>query len=165
MDDQQIHWLLKALREASGEIEEYFYGLDYQDAATRLDQDEPNLIEVAARLRDNEEQVLGWLEIITSTRRRDPPLPYVNIDLLPFERDYSRLQVRKVLRQFISLRRRTVHLLWDLDNREWKYQGIHPYRGPISVQEIVQELNWHDLRYLWEVRRTLEQLGRVHADT
>jgi hypothetical protein len=165
MDDQQIHWLLKALREAAGEIEEYLYAIDREDAIRRPEADEPNLIELAAQLRDNEEQVLGWLEIITSARRRDPPLPYVNVDLLPLERDYSRLEVRKVLREFTASRRRTVHLLWSLDNRDWRRQGIHPYRGPISVQEIVQELNWHDLRNLWEVRRRLEQLGRVHADT
>jgi hypothetical protein len=164
MNEQEIHWLLKALREACGELEEYFYDIDRDESVARPDDDEPTLIEIAARLRDNEEQVIGWLQLIANSGRREPSLPYVNIDLLPFERDYSRLQVRKVLREFTSLRRQTVHLLWSLDTRDWRRRGIHPYRGAITVKDIVQELNWHDLRYLWEVRRLLGRLGRVPAD-
>jgi hypothetical protein len=165
MDEAQIRWLLKALREAAGEIEEYLYRLDGGEATAASDQDGPTLIEIAARLRDNEEQVLGWLDLIATSRRYSPPLPYTNIDLLPFDRDYRRLSLRKVLRQFLALRQQTIRLLWLLEPRDWLRSGEHPYRGTLSIGEIVRDLNWHDLSCLWEIRRLLGDPDRVEIDT
>lgn len=164
MDDREARWLFKALREAAGVIEEHFSGLDREALTQRPSEGELALIEIAALLRDNEEQVSDWLELILTSSHREPLLPYVNIDLLPFERDYCRLDIHQVLRDFALWRRRTLYFLWDLEPQDWERRGIHPYRGLLSIYQIVRELNWHDLHYLWQIRRLRARFGRVHID-
>lgn len=159
-----MRWLLKALREAAGEIEDHLYGLDRHVLSQRPAENELSLIEIAAHLRDNEKQVRGWLTLMADTHRHRPQLLYVNVELLPFEHDYRRLDIREVLTEFASLRHHTLMLLWSLEPIAGECYGIHPYQGAISVYDIARELNWHDLQHLWEIRRLREEARETRID-
>jgi hypothetical protein len=55
--------------------------------------------------------------------------------------------------EFSTLRRKSVYLLWSLDDADWNRRGIHPYVGPLSVTQVAREMNEHDLSHLWQLRR------------
>jgi hypothetical protein len=40
-----------------------------------------------------------------------------------------------------------------LDEDDWARTGIHRYRGPISIYDIIRELHQHDLEHLYQARR------------
>jgi hypothetical protein len=43
-------------------------------------------------------------------------------------------------------------------DHQWERQGEHPYRGPISVGQIVREMNEHDLAHLWQIMKIKQAL-------
>ena len=45
-----------------------------------------------------------------------------------------------------------------LSRRDWLRTGVHPYKGVISIHDIVRELHDHDLEYLRNARRLRETL-------
>ena len=38
-------------------------------------------------------------------------------------------------------------------------RAIHPYLGPLTVQEVAREMNEHDLAHLWQLRRLCDRLA------
>src|SRR6476646_7520724 len=78
-DGDNHAFLLKALHEASGELESEFYNL----RPSQLDWHEPDswsLVQIAGHLRDREEMHLSYLRAIVSSR--SPHLDAVDFELL-----------------------------------------------------------------------------------
>ena len=73
--------------------------------------------------------------------------------MLPFEHDYRDEPLSKLLNQFESAREETFWLLRMLDEEEWRRRGDHPYRGLISVYDLVHDLHQHDLEHLYQARK------------
>ena len=154
----QRRWLLKAVREASGELFSQFSGLN--EAALRQSPatDEWCLKEVAAHMRDAESLYRKQIELIS--RQKEPRLPYEAIDVLPFERDYREQPLDRLLYEYEDGRQETVWLLRTLDEGDWERCGIHPYRGRISILDIVRELHEHDLEHLYQARKLRDFVSR-----
>lgn len=152
-------FLLKALNEASGELRQSFYGLRRREllepAATP--DDGWCLLAIAVHLRNVERGVLGQFEAILS--KRGGAIPHVDVDDIPLRDDYQDEDKDTALEEFHYLRRHTSYWLWDLSERDWERSGVHPYRGELTIQEIVRELYRHDLEHLWQSRRMIEALG------
>ncbi len=108
-------------------------------------------------MRDTERGVLDQLETIL--RRRETPIRHVDLDALPLEVDYSDADEDEVLGEFQYYRRQTSYMLWDLMPGDWESGGLHPYRGRLTVLDIIRELYQHDLEHLWQVRRMLDALA------
>jgi hypothetical protein len=149
-------WLLKALREAAHELESQLWGLDEDDLRWRQDEDTLSLKEIAAHLRDCEEQFLRCLELIAE--RDAPRLPAFDGDVLLLERDYREVDLFDALETFARLRQRSSYLLYGLAAEEWERTGKHPYRGEVSIAQLAREQNEHDLEHLWQARRIREAL-------
>lgn len=152
-------FLLKALGEASGELQRSFYGLSRRDLLKPGDgfDDCWCLMAIAVHMRDTERGVLDQLETILT--RREPELRHVDLDALPLEVDYRDADDDEVLDEFQYYRRRSSSMLWDLMPGDWERGGLHPYRGRMTVLEIIRELYQHDLEHLWQVRRMLDTLA------
>jgi hypothetical protein len=148
-------WLLKAIREAGGELFEQLRGLDESALRWRPNEREWCLKEVAAHARDAELMYQRQLEAIA--RRRPGLLPYEAVDVLPYERPYRDLPLRDFLWEYEAAREETVWLLYTLDEDDWSRTGEHPYRGPVSLYDIARELHEHDLDHLFQARRLREQ--------
>lgn len=149
-------FLIKAMNEASGELRELFYG---QRLGTLLEPADPpddgwSLMGIAFHMRTVEEGVSEQLEKIV--RYREPDIPNVDMDDIPFPEDYDEADEEELLEEFHYFRRRTTYLLWDLGEEEWVRGGMHPYRGRITVMEIARELYRHDLEHLWQARRIVD---------
>ncbi len=156
MDEGQRRWLLKAVREAAGELFSQFSGIDERGLRWRPAEGEWCLKEVAAHLRDAECLYQRQIELIA--QNRNPELPHEALDVLPFERHYRDEAMQRLLYEFGDTREETVWILRTLDEDDWSRCGVHPYRGRVSIFDIVREVHEHDLEHLWQARRLREQV-------
>jgi hypothetical protein len=148
-------FLLKALHEASGELEGEFYNIRPRELAWHEPGDW-SLAQIAGHLRDREQLHLSYLQTISSSRR--PQLEVVDLQSLVEENDYQPGQIHEFLYGFADLRERTLYRLYNLSPNQWLREGRHPYRGLISIEQIVKEMNEHDLAHLWQVMRLKQVL-------
>ncbi len=153
MSEAERRWLLKAIREAGGEIESQFWALD--DAATRWrpGDDDWCIVEISGHLRDIEAAYLERLRRMVD--RRNPRLRKIDVEALPAERHYARQPLRPFLRELAASRSQTVELLWSLAPDDWERAGVHEYRGSITVVDVARDINRHDLQHLWQARRVV----------
>ena len=158
-EEGQRRWLMKAVREAAGELYGQFSGIRERDLRWRPREDEWCLKELAAHLRDAEQLYQKQIELISNLR--DPRLPYEAVDVLPSERDYRSEDADQLLNEFAYARDETVWLLRMLDDEGWERCGIHPYRNRISIYDIVREMHEHDLEHLYQARRLREMVSRL----
>jgi hypothetical protein len=154
-DGNNHAFLLKALREASGELEGEFYNLRPRQLAWR-DGDEWSLVQIAGHLRDREDMHLTYLRAIISSRR--PRLDVVDLEALVEDNDYQPRELHDLLYELSDLRERALYLLYNLSDYQWRREGEHPYRGRLSVEQIVKEMNEHDLAHLWQVMKLKQVL-------
>jgi hypothetical protein len=156
MDYSSQRWMLKALHEAAGELESQLLGFSEADLRHRPAPDEWSLKEIAAHLRDAEASFLERLELIIG--QDEPHLPDVDTAVYVPERDYQSLDLYQVLLEFSRLRHQTTALLWSLAPPDWEREGLHPYRGRLSIMQVARDMNEHDLGHLWQVRRLRRQI-------
>jgi DinB family protein len=157
----QRRWLMKAVREAAGELYGQFGGLKEEALRWRPANGEWCLKEVAGHLRDAEDMYRRQIELIA--HNREPELPYEPVDVLPYERDYVKESLSELLYQWEASREETVWLLRLLDERDWERRGRHPHRGKVTIFDIAREIHEHDLEHLWQVRKlraALAERGR-----
>ena len=147
----QRRWLLKAIWESTSELFSQFAGVSERQLRWRPEENQWCLKEIAAHLRDAE--VLCRSQIEAIARSVEPRLPHEAIDVLPSERDYREDDVSSLLREYVEAREETVWLLRMLDDEDWKQAGQHPYRGLVSIYEIVQGIHRHDLEHLYQAQR------------
>lgn len=152
-------FLLKALGEASGELQRAFYGVPHRELLAEAGHPDEgwNLLAIPYHCLQVEKGVQRQLETILSSREAD--IRHVDFDDIPFREDYYEEDVEELTEEFHYLRRRTTYLLWDIDERDWQRGGNHPYRGRITVLDIAREMYQHDLEHLWQARRIMDQLA------
>jgi hypothetical protein len=143
-------FLLKALREASGELEGEFYNLRPKQLSWR-ENGEWSLIEIAGHLRDREEANLAHLRAIVGSRR--PRLDLVDYEALVEDNGYEPRQINELLYGYSDLRQRALYLLYNLSENQWRRAGQHPYRGELTIEQLAKEMNEHDLAHLWQIQR------------
>jgi len=150
-------WLVKAVREATGELFSQFAGVDERGLRWRPARGDWCLKEIAAHLRDAELLYQRQIELIV--RRREPRLPHEALDVLPAERNYRTEPLSRLLGEYESAREETAWLLHTLGEDDWRRCGVHPYRGRVSVYDIARELHEHDLQHLYQAQRLRKALA------
>ena len=155
-------FLLKALGEAAGELRGLLHPLRGRRARVPGEgQDEGWCpLAIAVHLRDIERAAGQQVEAVL--RRPYAPIRHVDLDDIPFPEDYARADLDEALDGFAWLRQETSYALWGLSPEEWERPAIHPYRGEVTLIDLVRELYQHDLEHLWQARRMLG-LGPLRA--
>ena len=153
-------FLLKALGEASGELQRAFHGLHPRQLTEpgRGQDDGWCLQAIPYHARQTERGFLGQFEAIVNSRR-ESVIPHVDVDDIPFAEDYEETDEEEMLEEFHYLRRRTTYMLWDLGESDWQRAGIHPYRGRMTLLELTRDMYQHDLEHLWQTRRMIDALA------
>ena len=83
------------------------------------------------------------------------------LDILPSERNYRDVPLMELMNDYEAAREETIWLLRMLDEDDWERRGVHPYRGGISVHDIVRALHEHDLEHLYQARRLNEAARQI----
>jgi hypothetical protein len=146
-------WLLKALRETAHAMEALLWELDEDALEQSGDADEWACADVVSHMSAMERRYLERLERIV--RMDEPRIAAFDADSIGSP---ERVSVYEAIDDLSELRGRTVHLLWSLDDADWRRKGIHPYLGPLSIQDLAREMNEHDLCHLWQLRRLCDRL-------
>ena len=151
-------FLLKALGEASGELRRAIEGLPpgmLLETGRGAD-DGWCLMSLAVHVRKVEQGTLKQVERILSSP--GDRIEAVDLDDIPLAEDYDDEDEEDVFAEFSYLRRQLTYTLWEAMEREWRQTGHHPYRGDVTVFQLVRELYQHDLEHLWQAHRMLEAL-------
>jgi hypothetical protein len=152
-------FLLKAVRESGGELFAQFSHLNESELRWRPAEGEWCLKEIAGHLRDAERLYARQLELIAS--RREPRLPCEPIEVFPAENGYREMPLNRLLQEYAEAREDTFWILRMLDDDDWQRAGIHPYRGRITVADIVRDMHEHDLEYLYRAQRLRKSMPRL----
>jgi hypothetical protein len=112
--------------------------------------------EVVCHLRDTEEMFMGRFGMILGMDNPklsfDPTTP----DRWAEERQYLRNDAQLALGAFRQRRDESLALLRTLTPEQWKRAGIHATRGPVTINDFVTLMAWHDDNHLDQLRRALE---------
>lgn len=160
-------WLLKALRETPNAIEALLWDLHDDELDRRPADDEWSCREIVMHMCAMERRYTDRLELIV--RLDEPRIDAFDGDSIAAEDKPSgdETDVFEQMQEYDSLRRRSVYLLWSLDDRDWRRRGVHPYLGSMTLLDAVREMNEHDLSHIWQLRRLCDcwQLESVAADS
>ncbi|MFN8638794.1 MAG: hypothetical protein U0360_04895 [Dehalococcoidia bacterium] len=149
-------WVIKALREVPYSIARELDGVRDRDARRRTDADDWTLQELAGYLRDAEREDLASVRAIL--RRDGARIQERRAENGPVDGAYSHDQADDLLFEYWELREELIWLLRDRDD-EWDRSGEHPYRGAVTLDRLVHEINERDLDVLWRLQRVRDALG------
>ena len=91
-------------------------------------------------------------------RRNGAPIAERRAHYGPLDHAYDRDDVEGLLGEYWELREELVWLLRDREE-EWERAGEHPYRGRVTLNRLVHEVNERDLDGLWRLQRVRDALG------
>ena len=146
-------WLMKALRETAHAMESLLWDIDdglHDDAPTG---EEWSCAQLIAHMAQMERRYVQRLERMV--RLETPRIEAFDADSIDRDDDLS---VYEAMDDFGELRRQTCYLLYSLDDGDWRRTGVHPYLGPLTIQQVAREMNEHDLAHLWQLRRLCDHL-------
>lgn len=148
-------FLIKALREAAGELLGELEELRPREAARRPE-GEWSFLQIAAHLAKYEEIAAHNVGLIA--RRREPLLTPEPFGITVEDRDLGRIDLDEAAYGYAGMRERTVHTLYQLDDDDWQRVGVHPFRGPLSALQLARDLHLHDIEHLLQVRSHKQSL-------
>ncbi|MBK5256172.1 MAG: DinB family protein, partial [Vicinamibacteria bacterium] len=99
-------------------------------------------MEVACHLRDVERL---WADRIVKAAFSDTPAFYMlDVDALAAKNSYNTQDLAAAIKEFARLREDNLRLLRALPPSQWKRTGVHPKRGEISIERVVEIMVGHD---------------------
>lgn len=132
-------------------------GVDQTTAATLKDPADGDkgwtILEVMGHLLDYE--ILCTERISGIVAEENFHLKPINVDTLPIEHDYLGKQLTDVMAARAEWRAKNIALMDALTPEQWNRVGIHPTRGPISIDAIGLQFTTHDVDHLDQIVRIL----------
>lgn len=112
--------------------------------------------EIVCHLRDAEEHLSGWMQLVLAMD--DPPLvePPGGADRWAAERQYARHHPGAAWDAFGRRRDETLALLRSLTPAQWERSGHHARRGRMTLDDLLSLMTWHDDNHLDQLRRALD---------
>ena len=128
--------------------------------------------EIICHLRDTEEMTLLRLEVIAALDEPMIAAAGMGARMLALkpdgepaaperwarDRQYLRNDPAEALGAFRRLREGTLVHLAALSPEQWRRAGMHPRRGPLTVEDFVSDMAWHDDNHVDQLRRALSAI-------
>jgi len=122
--------------------------------------------EIVCHMRDAER--LGYLHRYAEILAKDnPTFPDVDGDALALERQYRRLNLREVLRDWRAARKESLAIVKKVKTDQWLRVGTHELAGPMSLEAILQRqalgndeahlAQIGDIKKRWEILSSLQE--------
>jgi uncharacterized damage-inducible protein DinB len=126
--------------------------------------------EIVCHMRDAER--LGYLRRYTEILAKDnPTFPDVDGDALALERQYRRLNLREVLRDWRAARKESLAIVKKVKADQWLRVGTHELAGPMSLEMILQRqalgndeahlAQIADIKKRWEILSRLQETPKL----
>jgi len=115
--------------------------------------DKWSALEVVCHLRDVERL---WADRLVKVAFSDQPAFYsLDFEALVTQRGYNAQDLAAALKEFGRLRADSLCLLRALPAKQWKRVGIHPKRGEVSIERIVEIMIDHDKGHFEQVEKAV----------
>ena len=111
--------------------------------------------EIVAHLRDADEQLAYWIDLILANDA-SPPLVRSAPDPIAEERQYRRQHAGEAWNAFSRRRDDVAARLRRLDGTKWSRAGRDAQRGPVTIADLVMSFLRHDDEHLDQIARALE---------
>jgi uncharacterized damage-inducible protein DinB len=126
--------------------------------------------EIVCHMRDAER--LGYLHRYTEILTKDnPTFPDVDGDALALERQYSRMRLSEVIRDWRAARRQCLALLKKVKQEEWSRMGTHEAAGPMSLETVLKRqalgndeahlVQIDHIKTRWDILRKLQETPNI----
>lgn len=110
-------------------------------------------LEVVCHLRDLERL---WADRMVKAAFSDRPAFYMpDVDTLAEKNGYNTQDPAAALKEFARLRADSLCLLRALPPSHWKRTGMHPKRGEISIERMVEIMIGHDKGHLDQIEKAV----------
>lgn len=149
-------WLIKALREVARTTERVVASMTEHDLVQQPSGDEWSVTELVGFMRDSDREDLKTIIAVVATdgARIEPR----RAEYGPLEHDYRSVAVEEFLWDFATMREDMVWTLRTAGEWAWSHVGDHPYRGDVTLEQLVHEVNERDLDTMWRIRRIRDEL-------
>jgi uncharacterized damage-inducible protein DinB len=126
--------------------------------------------EIVCHMRDAER--LGYLHRYAEILAKDnPTFPDVDGDALALKRQYRRLNLREVLRDWRAARKESLAIVKKVKTDQWLRVGTHELAGPMSLEAILQRqalgndeahlAQIGDIKKRWEILSRLQETPKL----
>ncbi len=143
--------LCKWLSETGHSLQEELWDLDEDERQSIPGPGEWSFHRLAFHLMAVEEATLDAVELIC--RQHGPVLDARDPNLEAEEADLDSIDMETCLYRLERARHGLLYHVCDLTDRLWQRAGTHPYRGRVTMAELLTDLSRHDLEHLWQIRR------------
>jgi uncharacterized damage-inducible protein DinB len=110
-------------------------------------------LEVVCHLRDVERL---WADRLVKAAFSEKPSFYMlDVDALAAKNSYNTQDLAAALKEFARLRDDNLRLLRVLPASQWKRSGIHPKRGEITIEHVVETMIGHDQDHFGQIGRAI----------
>lgn len=149
-------WYFLQLRKALQTVNSVLTTSTDADATTYRDGGQGwTALEVLCHLRDYDDVLL---ERARSTVEQDmPDITSPNVEALATERRYNSQPLRLAYEQWAERREMLLAYLEGLDEGAWAREANHPRQGPMSLQDQLAFIAYHDLNHIEQMTRILAE--------
>jgi uncharacterized damage-inducible protein DinB len=137
MEHAERDRLLAVVRSTPDRLKAALAGLPKKRVMWRPAPGKWSIHEIVCHMRDAER--LGYLHRYTEILAKDnPTFPNLDGDVLAQERQYRRLNLGEVLRDWRAARRECLAVLRTVKESQWTRIGTHETAGPMSLETVLQ---------------------------
>jgi len=137
MEQEERDRLLSILKSTPDRLKTALAGLPKKVLTWRPAPGKWAIHEIVCHMRDAER--LGYLYRYTKILTEDnPTFPDVDGDVLALERQYFRMNLQEVLRDWRATRKECMALLKKVKREQWLRTGTHELAGPMSLETVLQ---------------------------
>ena len=155
MEERDRGRLLANLKSLPNEIEHLVRDLPHDEMRWRPIPSKWSIGELICHLRDVEREVFQT-RLHRTLNEDQPVFELWDQERAAEERDYTSQNAREALADLRQLRRETVSMLESVPLGAWDRIGVHPERGPATVeQQVTRQIRNHDVTHLIQIKDIL----------
>jgi FMN phosphatase YigB (HAD superfamily) len=154
-DYQSVSAIFATLQSTPAVMDNLAKGLSLEKWASKPAENEWNLIENLAHLRDVDREV-NFGRISRTIHGENPFLPGTNTDLWVQERNYAAEPGLRALEGFIQSRTNLLRLLMDATPEDLAQPARHAIFGPTTLQELLGFIATHDRTHIRQAMAAIQ---------